>query len=156
MEMPAISSTFSLLGQPKAKFLTLVPFDALSGRRTESFRSLTLEHISPDALVHSEIQRRTPSGVAAASALQKQHPVPDEIILALLRRWFWSRRPDAGFLLAGFPARLLHAKIFDEWLEARGESLTAVVCLAGIPLTDDQVQVARHYREHGLLQTLAA
>lgn len=47
-----------------------------------------------------------------------------------MRRWFWARKHDAGFVLTDFPATLLQAMIFDEWLDARGESLSAVVVAA--------------------------
>ena len=71
--------------------------------------------------------------------------VPDRIHLALLRKWFWARKPDAGFLLEGFPATLLQALVFDEWLEARGENLTA--CFAA---TSASADVVTHYRTQGL------
>jgi adenylate kinase len=64
-----------------------------------------------------------------------------------MRRWFWTRKPDAGFVLADFPATLLQAKVFDEWLDARGEHLTAGVvtseCSGALP-------VVEHYRNLGL------
>ena len=66
--------------------------------------------------------------------------------MALMRRWFFGRKPDAGFLLTEFPATLLQAKVFDEWLEARGEALDAVYG-ASDPLS----AVAIHYRTLGLL-----
>jgi len=69
-----------------------------------------------------------------------------------MRRWFWARKSSAGFILASFPYTLLQAKIFDEWLEVRGESLTAVICDAACC----DGPVARHYRESGLLIPLAA
>ena len=37
-----------------------------------------------------------------------------------MRRWFFARKPDAGFVLTQFPATLLQARVFDEWLDARG------------------------------------
>ena len=67
--------------------------------------------------------------------------------MALLRKWFWARKPDAGFLLEGFPATLLQALVFDEWLEARGENLTAI--FASNPQSADAVTT--HYRTQGLL-----
>ena len=71
----------------------------------------------------------------------------DETALALLRRWFWARKPDAGFALTGFPATLLQAKVFDEWLDARDENLDGV-------FVDEAVSagpVAEHYRTLGLV-----
>lgn len=69
----------------------------------------------------------------------------DRIHLALLRKWFWARKPDAGFLIEGFPATLLQALVFDEWLEARDETLTA--CLAAPAAPAD---VVTYYRTQGL------
>lgn len=71
--------------------------------------------------------------------------MPDQLTTAVLRKWFWARKPDAGFLLEDFPATLLQAKVFDEWVEARGENLTAVFAPASAP-----ADVATHYRTQGL------
>ncbi len=69
----------------------------------------------------------------------------EQLTLAVLRKWFWARKPDAGFLLEDFPATLLQAKVFDEWLEARAENLTAVLSADSAP-----VEVVTHYRTQGL------
>ena len=98
--------------------------------------------------MQQEISRRTPSGQQAGQALTRGSAVPDQLQLALLRKWFWARKPDAGFLLEGFPATLLQSLVFDEWLEARGEVLTA--CFASDPLSADAV--VTHYRTQGLLR----
>ena len=90
-------------------------------------RSLNIEHVSPATLLGREISPKTD-------------------LLALMRRWFFGRKPDAGFLLTEFPATLLQAKVLDEWLEARGEALNAVYG-APVPASD----VAIHYRTLGLL-----
>ena len=66
--------------------------------------------------------------------------------LTLLRKWFWARKPDAGFLLGGFPATLLQALVFDEWLDARGETLTA--CFAPASAS---AELVAHYRTQGLI-----
>ena len=97
-----------------------------------------LEHVSPALLVQQEISRRT------RSALPRD---VNQLHLALLRKWFWARKPDAGFLLEGFPATLLQALVFDEWLEARGENLTAVFAAPASP-----AGVVTHYRTFGLLR----
>jgi adenylate kinase len=69
----------------------------------------------------------------------------EEAILADIRRWFWTRKPDAGFLLEGFPATLLQALVFDEWLETRCEALDAMLIAPDAPET-----VVDHYRTLGL------
>lgn len=91
--------------------------------------------------MQQEISRRTPRGPAAA----------DQLILAVLRKWFWARKPDAGFLLEGFPATLLQAKVFDEWLEARGETLSAVIVPTHLAAASAADEVVAHYRTQGLL-----
>ena len=108
---------------------------------------MNIEHVSPAFLVQQEISRRTSIGQKAASAITRGSAVPDQVQLALLRKWFWARKPDAGFLLEGFPATLLQALVFDEWLEARGEDLTA--CFVAPLHSADSV--VTHYRTQGLL-----
>jgi len=98
-------------------------------------RSLNLEHVSPTRLVRPEISRRPASAAAEEAAT-----------LAQLRRWFFARKPDAGFLLTEFPATLLQALVLDEWLEARDEALSAVVAGPG-----SDGSVVTHYRTLGLL-----
>lgn len=142
---PATLATFSLRGDPtKAKLLVL---GSAGVALADRIRSLNLEHVSPIPLVRSEISRQTPLGRQAAPALARGLAVPTETLLAVLRRWFWSRKPDAGFVLADFPATLLQAKVFDEWLEARGENLTAVILDAPAAVPAD---VVSHYRTQGL------
>ena len=101
------------------------------------FRSLNLEHVSPALLKGRGI-----------SPLAARPGCKDEVaLLALLRRWFFARKPDAGFVLSDFPATLLQAKVFDEWLEARGEALSAVLAGPGAPRA-----LVEYYGTLGLLQ----
>lgn len=86
--------------------------------------------------MQQEISRRTRS--ALPRDVSQAH-------LALLRKWFWARKPDAGFLLEGFPATLLQALVFDEWLEARGEALTGCLVASSAP-----AELVTHYRTQGL------
>ena len=134
--MAPINDPFARLGlHAKTKLLLLgssvFPLENLMDRS----RSLNLEHVSPAKLMRSEISRRPASAAASEAA-----------ILAAMRKWFFSRKPDAGFVLTDFPATLLQAKVFDEWLDARDESLQGV--LAGPGSSESLVQ---HYRTLGLL-----
>ena len=152
MKGPEHSSPFSTFAPAKVKFLLLGPSGPLFAGWINQGRSLNLEHVSPALLVQQEISRRTPTGQQAASAITRGSAVPDQLHLALLRKWFWARKPDAGFLLEGFPATLLQALVFDEWLEARGETLTAVIT---VPLSSEALakdDVVTHYRTQGLLR----
>jgi len=135
--MAAINDLFSRFGPPaKTKLLLLGSPDFRFENLMNQVRSLNLEHVSPAKLMRSEISRRPgPAGTDEATAL------------ALLRRWFFARKPDAGFVLADFPATLLQAKVFDEWLDARDEELTASI-LTGPGSPESVVQ---HYRTLGLL-----
>lgn len=110
-------------------------------------RSLNFEHVSPAGLMRQEISRRSAVGVAAEKAARLGKVPDDETTLALMRRWFWARKPDAGFALSGFPATLLQAKVFDEWLEARDETLHGVVAGDASAATS----VIEHYRTLGLV-----
>lgn len=141
---PTTFLTFSLRGNPaKAKLLIL---GGSSPALADRSRSLNIEHVSSTQLVRSEISRQTPLGRQAGQALQRGFAASDETLLAVLRRWFWTRKPDAGFVLADFPATLLQAKVFDEWLEARGEQLTACLLPETTPLSS---VVVDHYRTLG-------
>ncbi|MDB6128863.1 MAG: hypothetical protein JWM35_2759 [Verrucomicrobia bacterium] len=135
--MAAIYDLFSRFGAPsKTRLLLLGSPDFRSENLMNQVRSLNLEHVSPAKLMRSEISRRSGSATADEATL-----------LALMRRWFFARKPDAGFVLTDFPATLLQAKVFDEWLDARDESLNAVV-VAGPGSPESVVQ---HYLTLGLL-----
>lgn len=97
----------------------------MSPALSDRARSLNLEHVSPTQLVRSGISHPKSSGHQAGKAVSSGPAAMEQATLALMRRWFWMRKPDAGFVLADYPATLLQAKVFDEWLEARGEILTA-------------------------------
>jgi len=117
----------------------------------DQFRSLHIEHVSLGALVSQEICRRSPLGQSAERAIRRGTQVPADTLVALARRWFMARKPDAGFALQGFPATLLQARIFDEWLDARDESLDAVLTLGP---ASARGELADYYRLHGLLLAL--
>ena len=97
-------------------------------------------------MIQQEISRRTPAGLQASRAISRGQSVPDDTIIGVLRRWFWARKPDAGFVLTDFPATLLQAKVFDEWLEARGVDLTACVTTSA----KTSSVILNYYRTQGL------
>ena len=133
--MAGISDPFAGCGPAaKAKLVILGSLDSHQSLMDRA-RSLNLEHVSPTRLKGPEISRRAASAVAEEAAT-----------LAHMRRWFFARKPDAGFVLTGFPATLLQAKVFDEWLDARDEALNAVIAVPG----SNEI-VVQHYRTLGLL-----
>jgi adenylate kinase len=135
--MASTSGLFSRFGPPaKTKLLLLGSPDFRSENLMNQVRSLNLEHVSPARFTRPEISRR-PATAAAEEATR----------LALMRRWCFARKPDAGFVLTDFPATLLQALVFDEWLDARDEALSAAV-VAGPGSAES---VVAHYRSLGLL-----
>lgn len=102
----------------------------------DQVRSLNLEHVSSAALWSREISRRPGSA-----------GVDEAATLARLRRWFFARKPDAGFVLTDFPATLLQAQVFAEWLDARDEALDAALLPSGAPFDP----LREHFRSLGLL-----
>lgn len=126
---PAAKTKIILLGSPD------FPAENLMHRA----RSLNIEHVSPRRLPAPEISRRAAS-VTTEEARR----------LALMRRWFFARKPDAGFLLTDFPATLLQAMVLDEWLDARDETLDRVLVAPGA-----DASVVSHYRTLGLLDEAA-
>jgi adenylate kinase len=127
---------FPLAGSPaRRKVLILGSEASLNEALRNEMSSLHIEHVSPANLMRRGISRPTSNGFKT-----------EEALLAAFRRWFWTRKPDAGFILTDFPATLLQAKVFDEWLEARSEALDLVA--AGTNASDD---VVAHYRNLGLL-----
>jgi adenylate kinase len=134
--MSVIFDPFSHLGAPaQTKLLLLGSIDFRTEEIMDRARSLQIEHVSPAGLLQRGISRSHGSAVGNEAS-----------ILALLRRWFFARKPDAGFVLTDFPATLLQARVFDEWLDARDEEIDAVVAGGGAP-----EPVVGHYRTLGLL-----
>jgi adenylate kinase len=145
--VPARSDLFSSFGPPaKQKFLLLGLSPFSSENAMNQLRSLNIEHVSLAELIQLEISRGSSLGLTAERTLRQESLLSDETSIALLRRWFWSRKPDAGFALTGFPATLLQAKVFDEWLETRDENLHGVLAATG-----SNESVIEHYRTLGLL-----
>jgi adenylate kinase len=134
--MAGIPDLFPVCGvRARTKILVLGPAGLLPESVNDQVRSLNLEHVSPIGMMRPEISRRHPAPATAGQ----------DATTAQLRRWFFARKPDAGFLLEEYPATLLQAKILDEWLEDRDERLDAV-----IPTSPGHPAVG-HYRDLGLL-----
>ncbi len=133
--MAGISDLFASCGHAaKAKIILLGSLDTHSSLMNRA-RSLNIEHVSPSGLKGPEISRRPASAAAEEANL-----------VALMRRWFFARKPDAGFFLTEFPATLLQAIVLDDWLDARNEGLYGVVAGPSSPES-----VVQHYRTLGLL-----
>jgi len=154
--MTVTSVDLTPFASARLKILLMGPLGSLSRRVIDSVRSLQkCEFVSADALIDQEIAGRTTLGNAAARRRAAAVPVPDETMLAIIRRWFWTRRRDHGFVLGGFPVSVAQALVFDQWLDELDESLTACLWLdetgtstACSPVGDHGVTA--HYRNRGL------
>lgn len=145
----SVSPNFPLAeATPRSKLLLLDYSETIPDDLMTRLRSLNIEHVSSAELIAREISRQTPAGREVARAQRRGSPPPVEPLLAIIRRWFWTRKPDAGFALGGFPATLLQAQVFDDWLETRDESLDAVL----VASDEAAGPVHEHYRTQGLLQ----
>jgi len=134
--MAAITDPFAFGGLPaKAKIILLGSPDFRYENLMNLVRSLHIEHVSPAGLSRREISRRPGSAAVNEAAT-----------IASMRKWFFARKPDAGFILTDFPATLLQALVFDEWLDTRDENLLAVFHAPDAP-----APVVEHYRTLGLL-----
>lgn len=137
--MGAINDPFARCGvRAKTKLLLLGSAAFRPEDLMNRVCSLNLEHVSPAKFMRSEISRRRASASAEEAAT-----------LAAMRKWFFTRKPDAGFVLMDFPATLLQAKVFDEWLDARDECLDGVVAAPGSPES-----LVTHYHQLGLLREI--
>ena len=145
--MTACFDLFSSFGPAaQQKFLLLGSTQPPLGGFLNRLRSLNIEHVSSADLIEREISRGSSLGQLAERTIRQKSLLPDETFIALVRRWFWSRKPDAGFALTGFPATLLQAKVLDEWLDARDENLSGAIKCA-----DSSPSLVEHYRALGLL-----
>jgi adenylate kinase len=145
MARPAIFDLFSLSGLTAGTKLVMLGSTDLHRDVLAQARSLNIEHVSPSAL-------SLPKGLEPVDKSQGRTEISrppvlsGQATLALMRRWFFARKPDAGFVLADFPATLLQALVFDEWMEARDEAIDAALSGPGSPAS-----VVSHYRELGIL-----
>lgn len=115
---------------------------------------MTYEHVSISDLIRIECERSSTLGSAVEKARRAGRPVSDETLVAIARKWFWSRRAGRGFILEGFPSNPAQAMVFDEWLEARGETLDCVVRVGSShPETE---ATAAHYEQQAILVRLEA
>ena len=152
----ANSVPFAALASSRSRVVLLGAPESGHDRDLEPLRSLTFEHVSVSRLLQAEIERNTSFGIRAARSLIEGRPVAADILLAVVRKWFWSRRSGRGFLLEGFPTNLGQALILDEWLEARGESLDRVVlCSSDGFGVDGADPVIRHYDRQAILTRLS-
>ena len=88
-----------------------------------------LKHISTGELLRAEIAAGSELGRQAKALIDAGSLVPDAVVEGMISSAFDTIKGVDGFLLDGFPRNLAQAADLDKILEARGESVTAVIAL---------------------------
>jgi len=89
---------------------------------------LGMLHFSTGDIFREEIAKKTPLGEKVQSYLASGRLVPDEVVIEVIK----SRVTGVGkgILFDGFPRTVEQAQALDEFFDARGEKIDAVVFLA--------------------------
>ena len=98
-----------------------------------------LTHLSTGDIFRFNIKNDTDLGKLAKSFMDKGDLVPDEVTINMLQSEVDNNPLSSGFLFDGFPRTLAQAKALDQFLESKGQSITATVALDA----DDSILVAR-------------
>jgi thioredoxin len=89
-----------------------------------------IPHVSMEALLRQAIHQGSAAGVEARPYVEAGEPVPDGLLMKLLRRRL--EQPDAmlqGSVLTGFPDTQAQAQALDEWWTAVGQPPATVIYL---------------------------
>lgn len=98
-----------------------------------------LTHLSTGDIFRFNIKNDTDLGKLAKTFMDKGVLVPDEVTIKMLQSEVDKNPDSSGFLFDGFPRTLAQAAALDQFLESKGQSVTATVALDA----DDSVLVAR-------------
>lgn len=153
--MRDISQTLSAHELSRAKILIIGLSESLRSSLVDSFCSLNCHFISSDTVYRAEAEKKTPLGTVCQRSLDQDIPVPDETVLAIWRRWFWSSKIRKSFVLEGFPSTIIQARVLDEWLETREQTIDFVFCMDAPKISEEanspQKTLSDHYRNQGVL-----
>jgi adenylate kinase len=109
-----------------------------SGKGTIASRLVSgfgLRHLSTGHWFRREMREGTGIGKRITQFMDRGELVPDTIVLELMEEWLAAQPTADGFLLDGFPRTVPQAQAFDEWLDARGTPVEAVIfCDADVEL----------------------
>ena len=89
--------------------------------------SYHIPHISTGDMFREAIAAQTPTGVLAASYINKGLLVPDEVTIALVKERLAKDDCANGFLLDGFPRTIPQAEALEELTKEINRPITAVV-----------------------------
>ncbi|WP_293871971.1 adenylate kinase [Flavobacterium sp.] len=98
-----------------------------------------LTHLSTGDIFRYNIKNDTDLGKLAKTFMDKGDLVPDEVTIQMLQSEVDRNPQSAGFLFDGFPRTLAQAHELDNFLQSKGQSITATVALEA----NDTILIAR-------------
>ena len=92
----------------------------------EICKKYNLEHVATGDIFRDEIKRQTELGKKANEYISKGELVPDEVTINMVKGKLDTLN---NVLLDGFPRTIMQAESLKEYLESKGEKITAVINL---------------------------
>jgi adenylate kinase len=103
-----------------------------SGKGTQSERLIAkfgLKHLGTGDLLRSEMNGKTPLGLAAESFMNKGQLVPDEVVIEMISSALDNNPQAKGFLFDGFPRTTAQAEALDRLLSQKKTEIAIVLAL---------------------------
>jgi adenylate kinase len=91
-------------------------------------RKLNYKYFSTGELINSEIAKETKFGVMAKKYLEMKKPIPDELLVSLIKEEIMNLKED-GIVFNKFPMTINQAKMLDTFLFARKTSKVIPIIL---------------------------
>jgi adenylate kinase len=110
-----------------------------SGKGTQSEKIVEkygLIHLSTGNLLRQEIADKTPLGLEAKNLMDKDHLVPDEVVVGMIDSCLEKHADAKGFLFDGFPRTVAQAEALDKLLAVRK---TAIAKVLALEVTEDEL-----------------
>ncbi len=92
-------------------------------------REFGLAHISTGDMLRAAVREKTDLGVKAQEYMDRGDLVPDELVIAMMRRRLQQDDARGGFVLDGFPRNVSQAESLDEILDELDMPLELVINL---------------------------
>jgi adenylate kinase len=103
-----------------------------SGKGTQAARiekEFHLSHLSTGAILRAEVKRGTEVGKEVARIMAAGDLVPDDLMVAVVRRHLPASDEGKGVLLDGFPRTVQQARALDGMLAKEGRRVDFVIAL---------------------------
>lgn len=101
-----------------------------SGKGSQAKRlakKLGIRHLSTGAVIREHMRRKTELGERCRDTMNEARLVPDEIVMEVVTSELGNHQ--GGYVLDGFPRTLAQAEMLADWLDQKGDELTAVISL---------------------------